>query len=76
MRQMGWSGAADLERRPDVVLLDLRLPNLSGIDVMRQVRAEARLALPGADDLRYRRVYWPGAGGRRAGLLAEGCPAR
>src|SRR6266496_4459038 len=30
-----------LERRPDVVLLDLRLPQLSGIDVMRQVRAQA-----------------------------------
>lgn len=28
-----------LELRPDVVLLDLRLPLLSGIDVMRQVRA-------------------------------------
>lgn len=27
-----------LDRRPDVVLLDLRLPNLSGIEVMRQVR--------------------------------------
>lgn len=27
-----------LEQRPDVVLLDLRLPKLSGIDVMRQVR--------------------------------------
>jgi DNA-binding NarL/FixJ family response regulator len=30
-----------LERRPDVVLLDLRLPLLSGIEVMRQVRAQA-----------------------------------
>ncbi len=29
-----------LERQPDVVLLDLRLPHLSGIDVMRQVRAQ------------------------------------
>ena len=27
-----------LERRPDVVLLDLRLPTFSGIEVMRQVR--------------------------------------
>jgi DNA-binding NarL/FixJ family response regulator len=32
-----------LERRPDVVLLDLRLPRLSGIEVMREVRAQ----LPG-----------------------------
>jgi DNA-binding NarL/FixJ family response regulator len=30
-----------LEMRPDVVLLDLRLPKLSGIEVMRQVRAQA-----------------------------------
>ena len=29
-----------LEHKPDVVLLDLRLPKLSGIDVMRQVRAQ------------------------------------
>ena len=29
-----------LERQPDVVLLDLRLPHLSGIDVMRQVRVQ------------------------------------
>ena len=32
-----------LEQRPDVVLLDLRLPELSGIEVMRQVRALAPL---------------------------------
>src|SRR3954454_14456494 len=29
-----------LEQRPDVVLLDLRLPQLSGIEVMRQGRAQ------------------------------------
>lgn len=29
-----------LEHRPDVVLLDLRLPNLSGIEVMRQVHPQ------------------------------------
>jgi DNA-binding NarL/FixJ family response regulator len=29
-----------LEKRPDVVLLDLRLPLLSGIEVMRHVRAK------------------------------------
>jgi len=29
-----------LERKPEVVLLDLRLPQLSGIEVMRQVRAQ------------------------------------
>lgn len=30
-----------LSTQPDVVLLDLRLPKISGIDVMRQVRAQA-----------------------------------
>jgi DNA-binding NarL/FixJ family response regulator len=30
-----------VEQRPDVVLLDLRLPKLSGIEVMKQVRREA-----------------------------------
>ncbi len=29
------------ERLPDIVLLDLRLPNLSGIEVMKQVRSES-----------------------------------
>ncbi len=29
-----------LEQQPDVVLLDLRLPQLSGIEVMKQVRAK------------------------------------
>jgi DNA-binding NarL/FixJ family response regulator len=29
-----------MEQRPDVVLLDLRLPGLPGVDVMRQVRAQ------------------------------------
>lgn len=29
-----------LERQPEVVLLDLRLPQLSGIEVMKQVRAQ------------------------------------
>lgn len=32
-----------LERQPDVVLLDLRLPELSGIEVMKQVRAQQTL---------------------------------
>ena len=29
---------------PDVVVLDLHLPNVSGTDILRQIRADARLA--------------------------------
>lgn len=29
---------------PDAVVLDLHLPHVSGIDILRQIRAEARLA--------------------------------
>lgn len=31
-------------RRPDVILLDLRMPGLSGIDAMRAMKAEASLS--------------------------------
>jgi PAS domain S-box-containing protein len=31
------------ERRPDLVLLDVRLPDLSGIDICRQIKADAAL---------------------------------
>ncbi len=35
--------AADARRLPDLVLLDLNLPGTSGLDVLRQVRADPRL---------------------------------
>ena len=62
-----------LEQHPDVVLLDLRLPHLSGIEVMKQVRSQGLPdTLPRADHVRYRRVYRPGVGGRRARVSAQG----
>src|SRR5689334_16487011 len=35
----------DQTRMPTVVLLDLKLPKLNGIDVLRQMRADARTLL-------------------------------
>jgi len=29
---------------PDVVILDIRLPHVSGVDILRQIRADPRLA--------------------------------
>ena len=65
-----------LEQQPDVVLLDLRLPQLSGIEVMRRVRSEdARDTVPGPDHVRHRRVHRTGPGGRRTGIPSQGCRA-
>jgi PAS domain S-box-containing protein len=36
--------AAALQHRPQVLLLDLQLPDMSGLDVMRRLRTEAALA--------------------------------
>jgi CheY-like chemotaxis protein len=35
----------DLSRMPAVILLDLKLPKLSGLDVLRRLRADARTKL-------------------------------
>jgi len=35
--------AAMAEQRPDLVLLDIMMPGMSGIDVLAQVRADVRL---------------------------------
>ena len=35
----------DLERLPDLVLLDINVPKLSGLDVLERIRSEARTRL-------------------------------
>jgi CheY-like chemotaxis protein len=58
------------ERTPDLVLLDLGLPDISGIDVARSIKANPAtknvpvVALTGRDD-----------DGSREALLAAGCSA-
>jgi CheY-like chemotaxis protein len=58
------------ERTPDLVLLDLGLPDISGIDVARLIKADPAtrnipvVALTGRDD-----------DGSREALLAAGCSA-
>jgi len=51
------------EHRPDVLLLDLRLPDISGVEVARQVRAAypdtAIVVLTGYGDAGYLRALWP-----------------
>jgi two-component system, cell cycle response regulator DivK len=36
--------AAALEKRPDLILMDIQLPKISGIDATRRLRAEAATA--------------------------------
>ncbi|MGE5129264.1 MAG: response regulator [Sphingomonadaceae bacterium] len=36
--------AAALDKRPDLILMDIQLPKISGMDAMRRLRAEAATA--------------------------------
>jgi two-component system cell cycle response regulator DivK len=36
--------ATALEKRPDLILMDIQLPKISGMDAMRRLRAEAAIA--------------------------------
>ncbi len=50
------------ERRPDAIVCDLRMPGLDGLELLRRVRADPRLA--GAYVVLH--SAWPAAGGRPA----------
>lgn len=60
------AGAACLQHAPELVVLDLMLPGLGGIDVCRQIPQFLRRADPDADRLRRRHRAGAGPGiGRR-----------
>ncbi len=44
LKQMGTGGSDDADTVPALVLLDLRLPGLSGLEVLSWIRGEPRLA--------------------------------
>src|SRR5713226_3173294 len=41
----GFHAGRDISRMPDLILLDLKLPKLDGLDVLRRIRADERTRL-------------------------------
>ena len=69
----GAEAVAAFERhRPDVTLLDLRMPVMEGVEAVRQIRRAIRRQGDRADDLRHGRGHHPRAQGRGEGIRAEG----
>ena len=57
---------------PDVTLLDLRMPEMEGVEAVRRIRERPGRAGHRADDVRHRRGNRPRAAGGREGVHPQG----